>query len=159
MCPTNDRELAVPIRVCIVIFTAVFFLLQGRVVIQSFPSVAISGDTISLALGTVEGLNKNNIHLNFYPSSTGQPVDITSSVRNVLKICPNNLSSTWLIGGDGTPRITAFSGHGAWLNIAIVDLPTTLPSGSGCFQVTFDNSVILPNFAAIQSANGVHINT
>ncbi len=117
--------------------------LYGCVAMQSFPSVARAGDTITLALGSVDGLDKTKLQLSFVPTSTGVPIDLTSNIRSVVKIYPDrasraSISDTW------TSQQTIFTGHAIWMNVAIVDLPSDLPIGTGHFEIVFDDSIRVP---------------
>ena len=38
-----------------------FIYLQGCLAVQSFPTAARAGDTVTLAIGSLEGANKNNL--------------------------------------------------------------------------------------------------
>ncbi|MCK5091252.1 MAG: hypothetical protein KAR30_01880, partial [Gammaproteobacteria bacterium] len=67
-------------------------IVTGCVSIQPFPNAAKSGETITLAVGSPEGMTKDNITVTFtsndqvtYPGST----DITSGVKSVLKLYPD----------------------------------------------------------------------
>jgi hypothetical protein len=150
------KELQMLIRFSVCIFAAAFFLLQGCVAVQTYPTVARAGDTITLALGSVEGLDKSKMTLAFVPQSTGVPVYITSNIRNVVRIYPDRTSFVSL-GNTNSISLTGYSGHAMWMNIAVVDLPSTLPVGKGYFQVTFTSDVRVPNF--VQNAPGIQIAT
>lgn len=142
----------------VLMFTAIFCFLQGCVAVQTFPNVARAGDTITLALGSVDGLDKSKLTLAYIPQSTGVPIDITSSVRSVLKVYPDRTSSASM-SDAWTSNLTVFSGHAMWMNVAVVDLPVTLPTGPGYFQVDFADSVRVPASNVITSAESKHIVT
>ncbi|MDQ1363057.1 MAG: hypothetical protein QG652_917 [Pseudomonadota bacterium] len=144
-------------RMAFAFFAVFFVLLQGCVAVQSFPATARAGDTITLALGSVDGLNKSNLQISYTPQSTNIPVDLTANIRNVFKVYPDKTSRVWLDTADSANILNVFAGHGAWLNVAVLDLPATLPSGYGSFQVDFGNGVIVPNTFAVQSAETVQI--
>jgi len=142
----------------------VLFLVAGLsncVAIQSFPGAARAGDTITISVGSVDGLNKNNITVEFYPDSDPlNPVDITSNIRSTLKIYPDKTSKAYLdeSAGFGLETMTFLSQlslHGPWQNIVVLDLPTSLPVGTGVIRVQFDPEVVPPLTTA--NANDVDI--
>jgi len=136
-----------------------FLSVQGCVSVQSFPSIARAGDTITLALGSVDGLTKSNLHITYTPESTSTPIDLTSNIRNVIKVYPDRSSLISMGATTDMSLLTGFSGHAAWLDVVVVDLPESLPTGPGYFSIDFDDTVRVPNTAAIQQAEGVQITT
>jgi hypothetical protein len=145
-------------KLFLLIFVSIFFLFQGCVAINTYPAVARAGDTITLSLGSVDGLDKSKLQISFVPQSTGLPIDLTANIRSVLKIYPDRTSPT-SIGNTSTFFLTSFSGHAAWMNIAVIDLPANLPIGQGYFQVVYSNDVRVPNTIWVPSAEGMHIAT
>jgi len=132
-------------------------LLQACVAVQSFPTAARAGDTITLALGSVDGLSKSNLTVHYTPLSTGIPVDLTANVRSVFKVYPDKTSRVWLDTSDSANILNVWAGHGAWLSVAVLNLPSSLPAGAGYFQVVFGNGVIVPNAASVQTVESVQI--
>ena len=145
-------------RIGVTLFVVALLVLQGCVAVQTFPSVARAGDTITLALGSVDGLDKTKMTLSYVPQSTGVAIDITANIRSVLKIYPDRTSPASL-NNTYTAFLTAFSGHAAWMNMAVINLPATLPTGPGYFQVDFNDSVRVPNTSGVVNAEGLHIAT
>jgi len=109
------------------------FLLQACVALQSFPTVARSGDTITLAVGSVEGMTKTNTTLTYTPDSTGVPIPIpASSLRAIVPIYPDKRTNAWI--SSSATLVDELSGHGSWLTVLVIDLPV-LPEGSGVINV------------------------
>lgn len=144
-------------RIRLAVLALCCVLLQACVAVQSFPTAARAGDTITLALGSVDGLNKSNLTVHYTPLATGVSIDLTPNIRSVFKVYPDKTSRVWLDTDDSANILNVFTGHGAWLNVAVLDLPATLPAGAGYFQVDFDESVVVPNTFAVQSAESVSI--
>lgn len=112
-------------------------LLQGCVAIQSFPTIARAGDTITLAVGTPDGMTKDNVALMFTPSNGGTPIDISSGIRSIIKINPDETSGLSLFQAENVQVLENDAGHGAWLSLIVLDLPdeTVLPVGEGVINV------------------------
>lgn len=113
--------------------------LSGCAAIKSFPESARSGETITLAVGSPEGMSRQNILVEYYPDSEpSTPYDITPGLRSVFKLYPDKASKLMLF--DDSPffpvdRIARDTGHAAWLTVITLDLPT-LPVGTGVIKVT-----------------------
>lgn len=144
-------------KLCLAVFAALFVLLQGCVAVQSFPTAARAGDTITLALGSVDGLNRSNLQIFFTPQSTGLPVGLTANIRSVFKVYPDKNSRVWLDAADSANILNVWAGHSAWLSVAVLNLPSNLPAGPGYFTVTFGSGAVLPNRSSVQSADTVQI--
>jgi len=146
-------------RIIFVLFLVVS--LSNCVATQSFPGAARAGDTITISVGSVDGLNKNNITVEFVPDSDPfNPVDITSNIRTTLRLYPDKTSKAYLdeSAGFGLETMTFLSQlslHGPWQSIVVLDLPTTLPVSTGIIRVQFDSAVVSPLTTA--SANDVDI--
>ncbi len=132
-------------------FTILAILLSGCVAFQPFPHAVRAGDTITLAIGSVDGANRTNTTVEYYPDTDpSNPVDITAGVRSVLKFFPDKTSHAyWNTGGTGgTDNMnyftTALSEHGPWQSVVVVDLPTTLPPGTGVIKVSLGPGVVYP---------------
>ena len=135
-------------RGLVVLFSLGLLFLQGCVAVQTFPLAARSGDTITLAVGSPDGMTKNNTTVTFTSDSdTLNPVDVTANIRAISKVYPDKMSAAWFgdhgnnIWGDLIPDA---SSHGSWLKIIILDLPASLPIGSGYFNVTVTPDVTYP---------------
>lgn len=129
--------------------------LGGCVAIQPFPFAVRAGDTITLAIGSLDGVSKNNMSIMYYPSPgslpSETPVDVTAGIRSVFNIYPDKKSKTYwdTTSGSGLSTMSYLeevSGHGAWQSVVAVDLPSSLPIGTGHFVVTLGDGVIYPPF-------------
>ncbi len=127
----------------------------GCVAIQTFPLSARSGDTITIPIGSQDGVTRDNITVLFYPEGVSTPINLTANVRSIVKIYPDKTSRAWVFD-TYMKTANSFMGHGQWQNVVVLDLPT-LPVGLGYFNITFDSDVLIPNPAAIQSVDGVNI--
>lgn len=119
---------------------AFFIFLQGCVAVQSFPTVARSGDTITLAVGSPEEMTVDNTTIQYFSDfDPANPVDLTSNIRNIIKVYPDKKAVAWYGSTQiQTDSIAPGSGHGPWLSIVVLDLPSTppLPIGLGHFEIT-----------------------
>ena len=84
--------------VCVIIALAV---LNGCVALQPFPMAGQAGDTITLAVGSADGMNSSNTTVEFFPFGTNPNTDpgIPVPVREIVKMYPDKTSHAWL-GGD-----------------------------------------------------------
>jgi hypothetical protein len=136
---------------------AAVWLAYGCVALQPLPTAARAGDTLTLAVGSADGMTTTNTSVEFFAPGVdpdvnpelGTPVPI----QNVVKLLPDKTSHAWL---GGEPRkIPRRSSHGGWLTVLAVDLPETLPQGDGILRVTTTSEVKYPRFSA--TPNGVDI--
>ena len=117
-------------------------LLQSCVAVQTFPIAARAGDTITLAVGSPDGMTKANTTLTFTPTvdgvPTGAPIDISAGIRSIVKINPDETSGLALFSARNVDVLERDAKHGAWLSMIVLDLPdaTVLPVGEGVIDVT-----------------------
>ena len=129
---------------------AVALLFSGCVALQPGTTAARSGDTITLAVGAADGMNKANTTVDFYPGPDPDIVTpIPIPIRTIVKIYPDRTSKAWL--GEDVLSIPRRSSHGGWLSVVIVDLPS-LPEGDGFIRVSTNGEVTYPRFAATPNA-------
>lgn len=144
-----------------VILLSVLFIaiLSGCAALHTFPSVARAGDTVVLAVGSVDGLKKDNISIIYFADSDpATQFDLSSNVRSVIRLYPDQTSPVALGTNDplsSAGGVPALAGHGPWLNTVVLDLPTNLPAGPGHFIITFGAGVTKPNVLA--TAEDVYI--
>lgn len=131
-------------------FIILTIFLSGCVAFQPFPHTVRAGDTITLAIGTVDGANRENTTVEYFPDSDPEnPIDITAGIRSILKLFPDKTSKAyWSKAGefstDNMNFLTGVSGHGPWQSVIVVDLPLTLPPGAGKIQVSLGPDVVYP---------------
>ena len=130
------------VRVLVLFFVAV---MAGCAAVQPLPQAARAGDTVTLYVGTGDGLDASDVTVSYVPDSDpANPVDMTANVRSVFKLYPDRTSRLWLQEvGVLEPRVN----HGAWMNVLVVDLPASLPVGTGAVRVTTAPGVVFPNNA------------
>jgi len=121
-------------------------LLQGCVAVQSFPTVARAGDTVTLALGSSDQINVSDTIVTYTPDG-GSSVDVTANIRSIFKIYPDKLSPTWSF--STAAGIPTTGGHGAALDVMVLDLPTSLQSGTGIINI--QNNATYPVYSNVPS--------
>ncbi|PCJ85311.1 MAG: hypothetical protein COA54_11495 [Thiotrichaceae bacterium] len=136
--------------ICLIIFSLI--LLQGCVAIQSFPTVARAGDTVTLALGSSDQINIADTTVTYTPDG-GVAVDLTSNVRSIFKLYPDRASPAWSFSAASGIPVT--SGHSASVDIMVLDLPPGLVPGTGVIRV--QNNAVYPIFSDIPSDADVAI--
>jgi len=135
------------LRGLVVFFSLGLLFLQGCVAVQSFPTAARAGDTITLAVGSLEGANESNLTVTFTPNADSA-TQINLPVRSVFNIYPDKTSHANLadfISINNSAYLTAWSGHAVWLTTVVIDLPGTLPVGSGSINVELGPGVSIVN--------------
>jgi len=121
------------IRYYLIFLSVILISLQGCVAVQSFPTAARSGDTISLSVGSAEGMTKANTTITYTPNSTGTPIPIaTNNIRAIIPIYPDKRTSVW--NTSVANGIDFSAGHGSWLTVLVIDLPV-LPTGNGTLNI------------------------
>lgn len=116
-------------RACLFLFA--FVLLQGCVAVQTFPIAARAGDTITLAVGSPDGMTRNNTSVQFVSGAYSTELPI----RSVIRLRPDNTSNAAAYDGL-LASITNSGSHSPWLSIIVLDLPTGLPVGNAVLTVT-----------------------
>jgi len=116
------------------ILAITIILLQGCVAIQSFPTVARAGDTVTLAVGSPDGMTKANTTAQYVSDSdSANPINLP--IRAIVRIRPDNTSFVGTFHFSAS-YISANESHSPWLSIIILDLPSGLPVGTGKVNVT-----------------------
>lgn len=112
--------------------------MSGCTAIKPLPIAARAGDSITIALGSQEGMTKNNTTATFTPDSTGVPVALTPSA--IFNLYPDKRSGAY----DASGGLIFGVSHEPWLTAMAVDLPSNLPVGFGTIKV--NTSVPQPSF-------------
>jgi len=116
--------------------------LQGCVAVQTFPTVARSGDTVALAVGSPDGMTKVNTTAQFvHADGLIPPIDLP--IRAIVRLRPDNTSNVALFDSN-INSLTGNSRHSAWLSIVVVDLPLGIPPGNGVINITTSASYFGP---------------
>ena len=122
-------------------------LTTGCTSLQSFPNAARAGDTVALAIGSPDGATRNNTTAVFvsksHPDYPAVPAEDEHplTIRSLFKLYGDKASQLYA-RGDVTKQIIDTSGHEAWVTVAAIDLPATLPPGFG--EVRFTSSADYP---------------
>ncbi len=109
--------------------------LSGCTTVQTFPDKARAGDTITLSVGSADGMTRLNTTIS-YNSDAGSSVDLTPNIRAITKIYPDKTSEAWLFDDQLLGNIPTYSNHGPWETVVVIDLPASMPVGTGNIQVT-----------------------
>jgi hypothetical protein len=120
-------------RVSLPIIAIIILVLQGCVAVQTFPTVARAGDTITLAVGSPDGMTKANTTAQFTSPNLANPVNLP--IRSIIKLRPDNTSFVGAFD-EFTSNIPFSSAHSAWLSMLVIDLPAGLPVGAATINVT-----------------------
>jgi hypothetical protein len=111
---------------------AAMVLLEGCVAVQSFPTVARSGDTVTLAVGSVDGMNKSNTTATFVSDVDASSASLT--IRAIIRLRPDQTSNTALFDSFVNAE-DSYTGHSQWITVMVIDLPPGLTVGAGHIDV------------------------
>ena len=114
------------------LFILFAFLLQGCVVTQSFPTVARGGDTITLAVGSPDGMNKSNTTAEFVSDVDGSVVALP--IRSIIRLRPDQTSKLALFDFIVDAQ-DYYTGHSQWVSVIVIDLPDGLTIGTGIINI------------------------
>ena len=110
--------------------------LSSCTALKTFPQAARAGDTVSLALGSADGMSRANTTAAFFPDADpSTPYDITSGIRGIFRLYADKASSIYTTGSNAKYIVTT-SGHEPWVTVMVVDLPPGLPVGPGKVHIT-----------------------
>lgn len=112
--------------------------MSGCTAIKPLPIAARAGDSITIALGSQEGMTKTNTTATFTPDSTGVPVALTPSA--IFNLYPDKRSGAY----DASGSLIFGVSHEPWLTAMAVNLPGNLPVGLGTIKI--NTSVPQPSF-------------
>ena len=114
----------------------VCLLAMGCTSIQSFPIAARPGDTISLAVGSQDGMNTGNTTVTFTSDSDSIPVDLTGNLRSVFNLYSDKASNTYSPNIQFMRDNFSYLHHEAWQTVIILNLPSTgMALGPGNIRV------------------------
>ena len=117
------------------ILVVTLLFVSGCSGLQSFPLQAHKGDTITLAVGSPDGMTRQNTTVRYIPD-TGTEVDLSPNIRAILKISPDPLSKGILFDTGAISALTSSSAHASWQSVIVIDLPNTLEPGSGVIEIS-----------------------
>lgn len=108
-------------------FIVLLFLnyMSGCTGVNSFPVAARGGDTVMFAVGTPEGMKKDNISVTFTSDIDGSVTDLAQNIRALSKFYPSKTSAVALNHSNSI----YLAGHEPWLSVLSIDLPLSIPGG------------------------------
>jgi len=109
-------------------------LFSGCAAVKTFPQVARGGDTITLAVGSPDNMNRQNTNVSFVSDVDASIVNIP--IRSIFKLYADKVSSVYQVGLTNTNSIIDYSGHEPWVNIIALDLPPGLTPGTGVLNIS-----------------------
>lgn len=109
------------------------FIMVGCAAVQPLPVAARAGDTITLALGSQEGMMRSNTTATFTPDATGVPVAL--SPKAIFNVYPDKRSNAYEANATYANSLVYGTSHEQWLTVMVVDLPQELPEGFGTIKV------------------------
>jgi hypothetical protein len=121
-------------RIYLIILSFSLLVLQGCVAVQPFPTVARAGDTVTLAVGSAEGMVKSSTNVFFTPDGGSEVAIPNENIRAIIRLYPDKRTNAW--SASSAIAIDTLTGHGSWLSVMVVDLPSTLPVGTGTVRVS-----------------------
>jgi len=121
-------------------------LLGGCMALQPFPQAARSGDTVTLAVGSFDGMTRVNTQAFFV--SDADPltqVDLTTGIRAVFNLYADRASPSYSTQTAFTGENFKYLHHETWETVIALDLPLGLLTGPGTitFQTTLPTPVAL----------------
>jgi len=123
-------------RGCLIILSVVLLVLQGCVAVQTFPTIARANDTVTLALGSQDGMTKENTQVFFLSDSPdSQQVPVTN-IRSIFKLYADKTSDIYNHNSQIMQNLFNYQNHEQWLTIMVLDLPPSLPVGTGVLSIT-----------------------
>lgn len=122
------------IRIALIISFISGFALSGCTALNSFPQAARAGDTVTLAVGSADGMSRANTTATFISDVDSSVHDLTSGIRGIFRLYADKTSSLYSVGST-TDFIFDTSGHEPWATIMAIDLPPTLPAGTGTVNI------------------------
>lgn len=114
------------------LFILFAFFLQGCVATQSFPTVARGGDTITLVVGSPDGMTKSNTTAQFVSDVDSSTTPLT--IRSIIRLRPDNTSKLALFDGLVDAQ-DYYTGHSQWLTVIVIDLPVGITIGAGHIDI------------------------
>lgn len=137
-------------RKVVYLLVLVALLLGGCTAYDTFPYEVKAGDTITLAVGSPDGMTRNNTTASFISEADpGNPVDITLDIRAIFKLYADQASLVCETATVFTEQLVKTSGHAPSVTVVVIDLPTGLPTGPA--RIEFSTTATYPTA-------GSHIN-
>ena len=111
-------------------------IMSGCTSLQTFPTVARAGDTVSVAVGAPDGMTRANTTVYFEYDSDSSQVNLTPGIRSIFKLHADPVSGMHkkVVGQPSSvdiPSLIQTSGHAPWVTVMVVDLPSGMTAGTG----------------------------
>ncbi len=117
------------VGLCLLLVAVVF---SGCAATNPLPMAARAGDTITLAVGSAEGMTTNNTTVTFTPVDT-TIAPSTLPIKNIFNVYPDREATDYWTGvGTGSGWLQFATGgaeHSPWLTVVVIDLPSGLMNG------------------------------
>jgi len=114
--------------------SAAIAILYGCTAINSLPTAARAGDTVTFAVGSPDNMAVTNTTAVYLPNAGGS---VPLTIKSIVRLYPDQTSPSVANSSNSYWQITSTSGHQPWVNIIIIDLPASgLPVGDGVVQFT-----------------------
>lgn len=109
--------------------------LSGCIALKTFPQAARAGDTVSLAVGSADGMTRANTTATFVSDSApNTPINLTPGIRGIFRLYADKASG--MFSDSAISYVVDTSGHEPWVTVMVVDLPPGLPTGTGKVHIT-----------------------
>lgn len=114
--------------------SAAIAILSGCTALNSLPTAARAGDTVTLAVGSPDNMTTTNTTAVYLPNAGGS---VPLTIKSIVRLYPDQTSPSVSNPSNSYWQITSTSGHQPWVNIVVIDLPVSgLPVGGGAVQFT-----------------------
>ncbi|HFD80724.1 MAG TPA: hypothetical protein ENK05_10095 [Gammaproteobacteria bacterium] len=109
--------------------------MAGCTAIQPFPMAARAGDTITLAVGSQDGMDRSNTTVSFTSDSDLIPVDLSPGIRSIFNLYADKASNSYSPSISNVDTNFRYLHHEPWQTVIVLDLPATLALGPGKIRV------------------------
>ena len=138
------------LRKVVYLFVVGAIFLGGCTAYKTFPNAARAGDTITLAVGSPDGMTRGNTTATFISEADPEnQIDVTPNIRAIFKLYADQASLIYETPALFTEQIVMTSGHAPSVTVVVIDLPTGLPTGPA--RIEFSTTATYPTI-------GSHIN-
>jgi len=95
-------------------------LLSGCTAIQPLPIAARAGDTVTMAIGSQDGMDKTNTSIVLTDQAL---TSFTITPKSIFNLYPDKRSSIY--DSAASKNLVAITGHEQWLTIMVFDVPSS----------------------------------
>jgi len=123
-----------------IVFLSTFLFLQGCTSVNTFPTIARAGDTVSIMVGGTEKARKDTIAVTLTDvNSTTWDLQSLGLVRSVFNLRTDGRAEGLHYSPYLDSYISWFKGHEPVQTVLVADLPTGVPAGDA--YLTIDTGV------------------